>query len=288
MRSRRMLAAAFVAVGVQLLLGCPVPLPPMGYEESSRRNVPATRPDWIVEGTTSRADVLLRLGSPDGEAVDGSWMGYLSSKHEGGVAFVLIVGAGGGAVTVEGYVERRLVVWFDERGIVLKALFEEAQCPRAGLFVGEGIKSGPCMGFADLRGESSSSPPHRPPVSADVIATFADTIWVVPFFDLLTGSRPRDFAAYRGSVIVMADRLQASGKAIGGDARGELEIEFRYVTDIWRHTLGRVVTLVVVADRVEHGFSVVQPGVLGLADVEKTDQLIKTVEARLNRPARPR
>jgi outer membrane protein assembly factor BamE (lipoprotein component of BamABCDE complex) len=283
-----MLAVALVAVAIQLLVGCPVPLPPMGYEESSRGNVPAARPAWIVEGTTSRADVLLRLGSPDGEAVDGSWMGYLSSKHEGGVAFVLIVGTGGGAVSVEGYTERRLVLWFDERGIVLKALFEEAQCPRAGLFVGGSIKSGPCMGFADVGGESSSSPARPPPGAADVIATFADTIWAVPYFDLLTGTRPRDYAAYRGPVIVMADRLRASGKAIGGDARSELEIEFRYVTDIGRHALGRAVTLVVVADRVEHGFTVVQPGALGLIDAEKTDQLIKIIEARLNRTARPR
>jgi hypothetical protein len=283
-----MLAAAFVAAAIQLLVGCPVPLPPLGYEASSRENVPAARPDWIVEGTTSRADVLLRLGSPDGEAADGRWMGYLSSKHVGGVAFVLIVGAGGGAVSVEAYVERRLVLWFDERGIVLKALFEEARCPRTGLYVGEGIKSGPCMGFADVGGESGSTPARRAPIAADVIATFADTIWAVPFFDPLTGTQPRDYAAYRGSVFVMADRLQASGRAIGGDARGELEIEFRYVTDIWRYTLGRTVTLVVVADGVEHGFMVVQPGALGLIDVEKTDQLVKTIEARLNRTARPR
>jgi hypothetical protein len=77
-------------------------------------------------------------------------------------------------------------------------------------------------------------------------------------------------------------------KRFVSDARGELEIEFRYVTDIGRHALGGAVTLVVVADRVEHGFTVVQPGALGLIDAEKTDQLIKIIEARLNRTARPR
>jgi hypothetical protein len=146
------------------------------------------------------------------------------------------------------------------------------------------------MGFADIGGESGSSPARRPPDAADVIATFADTIWSVPFYDSITGGRPRprDHATYRGTVFVMADRLRALGKATGGDARGELEIEFRYVTDIQRYTFLRIVNLVVVADGVEYGFVAIRPGTLGLIDIEKTDQLIKIVEARLNRTARSR
>lgn len=281
---RHILTLACLAVSTQMLVGCPVPLPSGGYEETSRANIPAARPDWIVEGTTTRADVILRLGSPDEEARDSSWIGYLSSRHEGGVVFVVpVLGGFGTPLAVESYNERRLVLWLDKRNTVSKVLFEVTPCSRQSV---ERIKSGPCTGFADIEKVADAPSIQQPKVATDVIATFADTIWQVPFFDFLTDSRPPDFAAYRGPVLLLKDKLRASGKAIGGDARGELEIEFRYVTHLWRHTLGRSVTLVITANGVQHGFTVVQQSIVGgVMDKEKTEKFIKTVEKLTDRTA---
>lgn len=122
------LAAALV------LAGClPVPIPPLGVMQDSRTNLPTARPAFIREGQTQRADVLLALGAPDRVDADERWFAYSSATHQGGVAFVVGSYGGAGGVLVEGFLERRLIVRFDERGIVEAVEFEEKVCPRVGL-----------------------------------------------------------------------------------------------------------------------------------------------------------
>jgi len=109
---RRALRSLVVVVAVAasaLLAGCPVPIPQLGCEANSRGNVPGERPDRLADGRTSREDLLLWLGTPDAEARDGSWIGFLSSRHQGGVAFIVPRG-GGGYAAASSYTGRRLVV----------------------------------------------------------------------------------------------------------------------------------------------------------------------------------
>jgi outer membrane protein assembly factor BamE (lipoprotein component of BamABCDE complex) len=143
----RGLVVVAAMAGCVLIAGCPAPLFTRGYEPASRGNVPAGQPEWIVPGTTSREEILLRLGTPDRQAPDGRWFGYVSSRHEGGIAFV-IPGGQGGVISAETYTERRLVVWLDEHGIVTKTQFTQKECPRLGFNFD--VISEHCLGFADL------------------------------------------------------------------------------------------------------------------------------------------
>jgi hypothetical protein len=292
---RHAFRGAFVAIVAMsvLLAGCPVPLPPLGYDSTSRSNVPGERPDWIVDGRTSREDVLLRLGTPDVEARDGSWIGYLSSRHEGGVAFVVIVGGGGGGVAVSSYTERRLVVWLDANGIVSKTEFTQKECPHtAGFAIMAGAaETEPCLNFADIEGGATKLAGTAAPDAGTLVGSFDDVAWLSPFSDPSTGNNMptnRQFA-FRGPVIVTTTALVASGNQIGWGQSGHLRIEFGEVADIARSTSGRLVALVVTTTAgVEYQFTAVHPGILGMIDLESTDRLIKLIEDTLQRPARAR
>lgn len=134
MNALRRVRWACALAALLVVSGClPVPIPPLGIAPDSRSNLPPTRPGFIHEGETQRADVLLALGAPDRAGADERWFAYASAAHQGGVAFVVGSYGGAGGVLVEGYLERRLVIRFDERGIVESVEFEEKVCPRVGL-----------------------------------------------------------------------------------------------------------------------------------------------------------
>ncbi len=68
------------------LSGCLVlPIVP-GDESDSRQNLGDKLPDFIVTGETTRADVLLALGEPDGESDHGEWFAYTRRTRTGGAA----------------------------------------------------------------------------------------------------------------------------------------------------------------------------------------------------------
>jgi len=272
-----------------LLAGCPIPIPPLGYEASSRGNVPAERPDWLVDGKTTREEVMLRLGTPDAEAWNGNWIGYLSSRHQGGVAFVMAAGGGGVGLAVTSYTDRRLVVWFDGRGIVTKATFEEKECPRVDLTERPGASSpGSCLGFADIGEPANISPGGAAIPTEATIESFYDVAWTTPFYDVGTFQIPRNYAIYRGPVIVTDGSLVASGRRMGERGSGYVRIEFKDIADIARYTFGRHVGLVVKTTAgADYEFTVLA-GTGEMIDRDRTDRLIKLVEERLKRPARPR
>lgn len=139
LRCGALLAASLV------LVGCPIPLP-AGYEASSRENVPAEPLDWITVGMTTREDVLLKLGEADGEAPDGSWLAYGAAYAKGGVVFVLFAGgsaAGAGGERVE---YRRLIVSFDDRGVVSAVDSVSRDCWESIFGMGSaGVQSPPCL-----------------------------------------------------------------------------------------------------------------------------------------------
>jgi outer membrane protein assembly factor BamE (lipoprotein component of BamABCDE complex) len=287
-RACRSLIVVAATAGLALIAGCPLPLRPLGYEAGSRGNVPAGQPKWIVPGTTSREDVLLRLGTPDEQARDGRWIGYLSSRHEGGIALFLPFGSGG-AITAETYTERRLVVWLDERGIVTGTESVQKECPRAGFEASGSVRSEHCLGFAHLEGFPGIREGAALPEPGTPTGKFGDVVWCTPFFDVERESTPRNFVAYRGPVIITGTALVASGTKVGGNTAGHVRLEFRDITDISRHAGGlmRNPTLVVtMADHVEYQFFAVQSGFFGLNDRENSERLITLLETALRRPAR--
>ncbi len=127
------------------LAGCPVPIP-AGYTSGSRENLDEQVADRLKTGVTSREDVLLLLGEPDGVGPDESWLAYGSVYGKGGVLFLFCAGGGcmgGGSEKME---YKRLVVTFDEQGTLMNADFVSQDCWE-GLF-GMGSSGGrtpPCL-----------------------------------------------------------------------------------------------------------------------------------------------
>lgn len=142
MRTFRTILAILMAT--LLLTACPVPIPP--HSLGTRENVADHVPAFIKEGITTREDVFMKLGEPDGVAVDDSWVMYVYGKAQGGVAFIMAAGGGAGGILVEGTYYRRLIVRFDDKGIVSFATLETKTCPRSAVGVNSsGGESPPCL-----------------------------------------------------------------------------------------------------------------------------------------------
>ena len=138
------------AASVVLLSGCPFPVPPLGYSIDSRTNLTDRVPEFIVKGETTREAVLLGLGVPDAQSLDGSWFAYRSAWHSGGIVFVVAAGSGAAGAGVVGYRERLLVVRFDSNAVVAEATLEERICPRGVAGIGsEGGESSSCLRIPD-------------------------------------------------------------------------------------------------------------------------------------------
>jgi hypothetical protein len=93
-------------------------------------------PEHLVVGQTTRTQVLLVLGEPDGGAVDESWFVYGTIERRGGLrwAWVAAVGAGYGAGAAGGGLlgnwdsSRRLIIRFDANGVVSDTSIEQRNC----------------------------------------------------------------------------------------------------------------------------------------------------------------
>jgi hypothetical protein len=119
------------------------------YEPGSRQNVGERLPDFIVEGATRRAEVLMRMGEPDGRGPGDRWFAYGSRYNEGGVLFVA-GGAGGVAgAGAESIRYRRIVIRFDDQGVVTAAGLVERACVNTMVALGSTIGSSPpCLDVA--------------------------------------------------------------------------------------------------------------------------------------------
>ena len=134
-----------VLIVAPFLAGCPVPMP-AGYQASSRENFPAESLEWLATGITTREDVLMRLGEADGAAADGSWLAYGSAYSDGGVVFVLFAGGSAAATGTEQVEYRRLVILFDERGVVTGTDLVTLDCWESMAAIGNTIEeSDPCL-----------------------------------------------------------------------------------------------------------------------------------------------
>jgi hypothetical protein len=142
----RVRSAAVALLAGTFLLGCigvPVPLP-AGYEYGSRENLGDCAPECIISGKTTREEVLLALGQADGVALDESWLSFGCAYGKGGAFFlayppVILPGA-------EAIEYRRLVVYFDEGGVVERVQFDKRICQEVTLATqGGNIKPRPCI-----------------------------------------------------------------------------------------------------------------------------------------------
>lgn len=135
------------------LAGCPVPIP-RHYDATSRQNLGPEIQAALVPGVTTRAEVMLLLGEPDGAADDESWLAYGSIYSKGGVVFVLFAGSSGAGAGSEKIEYRRLVVTFDAQGVLREANFVSQDCWEAiAGFGSAGGRSEPCLEIASPDGE---------------------------------------------------------------------------------------------------------------------------------------
>jgi len=235
----RVVRRAWALIAALALSGClPVPIPPLGVAPDSRGNLPAVRPGFIREGQTHRAEVLLVLGSPDRADADERWFAYSSAAHQGGVAFVMGSYGGAGGIVVEGYLERRLIIRFDERGIVEAAEFEEKVCPRVGL--NEHGRTA-CLDLATLDLSDKNFALAEP-----VTTSFERVLWLRSrgCLDPATvgSSRANPATAFRGTLGVTERSLVFTGRKVwtlfADDAELTVRVPFTSVSGLSLSALG--------------------------------------------------
>lgn len=118
-------ALAFVLCG-ELLLGCVPLFIPQGPKHVGWLDLGDSVPAFIVTGKTTREEVLNTLGPADRKASDQSWLCFGVKYATGSGAFIPIVPLF--FVGVESFEIRRVVVFFDDVGIVERATFEKDTC----------------------------------------------------------------------------------------------------------------------------------------------------------------
>jgi hypothetical protein len=106
---------------------------PPTVDSASRGNVAKEVPAVLLAGKSSRADVLLTLGEPDGRGPGDAWFTYATTRTWmiGGV----FLGMGSAAAMGGGQSETRLLIKFDEAGLVAEARVDSRTCPQGGLMI---------------------------------------------------------------------------------------------------------------------------------------------------------
>src|SRR5215469_3786762 len=142
-RTRAPLAGLVLGLaGTAMFGGCIVPYAtPKMLDTGSRSQVTPVAQQGIEVGKTTRVDVLLALGEPDGRAVDDSWFSYGSSRSSGAGVFVFLLFDGVDISHVNSQVSR-LVIRFDASGLVADVLWQHSDC--------SGVHS--AQGCMDVRG----------------------------------------------------------------------------------------------------------------------------------------
>lgn len=158
-------ASGLLLASVVLMAGCPIPLP-SGYNASSRENISTETAMRLETGLTTREEVLLALGEPDAAGPGDSWLAYGSVYGKGGVVFVLCAGGSCGGAGGEKMEYRRLVVTFDEQGVMANAEFVDRECWEGILALeSAGSRSPPCVQI-NASGDAQSAGTGAPQDSA--------------------------------------------------------------------------------------------------------------------------
>lgn len=100
------------------LLNACVLTPTNLYNSESRRSVSVNDVDGLVVGRTTRQQVLLRFGTPDGRAGDESQFSYHWSKKKFYSLGILGAGGHGGGISLEYDKDYALRLNFDDDGVL--------------------------------------------------------------------------------------------------------------------------------------------------------------------------
>jgi outer membrane protein assembly factor BamE (lipoprotein component of BamABCDE complex) len=123
---------AIVALGASLSGCLPIPVPrTSGANSAYRTEINDRVPESLVQGSTTRRQVLLELGEPDGRGSDDEWFTYQSVSRRGGLRWAVFIDAvfAGGVTTLDSWdTARRLTIRFDEQGIVSSVSLERKNC----------------------------------------------------------------------------------------------------------------------------------------------------------------
>jgi hypothetical protein len=108
-----------------------------GAEAGSRANIADVTPTTIVTGQTTRVQVLMSLGEPDGRAADDSWFLYESVANRGGGQWLAVgvegLGGHGGAMPLGNWdISSRLIVKFSVEGTVSNVAWQRKECNQWG------------------------------------------------------------------------------------------------------------------------------------------------------------
>ena len=177
------------------MTGCIPIIYPARYMKPSRQNLSEAVPAFIEAGRTTLADVVLTLGDPDTVAADESWVAYASTYREGGGGAALVL-AGGGQVGLLGgaskqMLYRRLLVRFDDAGLVQEATLDVVDCTEADFFIGQ---------------SASSSPPCFDVDSRDLVALdLADRLQVQGETNVVIFSRAEWLATHEHGMVAISD-----------------------------------------------------------------------------------
>lgn len=144
LRKPPVIRCALAIAAALFLAGCPFPIPP--HDIAYRQQLPEGVPDFITRGATTREDVLIKLGEPDGAGREGEWMTWGAARSGGGLGFILLAGGGGAGGSVSAETYRRLVVDFDQSGVVTDARYDQQTCPVGSVLLGSSSGEGePCL-----------------------------------------------------------------------------------------------------------------------------------------------
>lgn len=145
---RFMVDRLFIVLMSAVLTSCAFPVSP-GPSYDSRENIPSAAPAFIVAGTTSRAEVLLRLGEPDGATKDDRQFVYVQRAYTGGYR-AFLAGPGSAHAIQWGAVKMaydRLIVEFDGENTVTFSRHERISCTEK---YDSSHSDDPCMDVANL------------------------------------------------------------------------------------------------------------------------------------------
>ena len=118
-----------MVLGAGLLLAACIPIvtsPTLDLK--SRGNVPDNASTVVEVGKSSRIDVLLALGEPDGRGPDDSWFSYGMTHSRSVGTVILVPGAGVAQIIRESQTAQRLVIHFDAGGVVTTAEVSTKKC----------------------------------------------------------------------------------------------------------------------------------------------------------------
>jgi len=123
-----MLGRTLVLSCLSFLCGCPpevVPIPvpqSTGPVASSRANIDERTQDPVIAAQTTRTQILLMLGEPDGRAPDDSWFTYGTVARRGGIKWLFMAPIG------HPNTSKLLLMHFDSRGVVSSVEFSRRDC----------------------------------------------------------------------------------------------------------------------------------------------------------------